>query len=367
MAATEGLALSIRGVSKVFPTPEGGEVRALDDVSLEVADGSFMVLLGPSGCGKTTLLRCIAGLEAPDSGQIDLKGTRIDDVPVWKRRVNTVFQSYALFPHMTVAQNVAFGLQMDKLPKDEIARKVDQSLALVRLQDLGGRRPHQLSGGQQQRVALARALAKEPEVLLLDEPLSALDLKLRRGMQLELKRLQHEVGITFVVVTHDQEEAMSMADRIAVMSDGRVEQVDSPVDLYQRPATTFVADFIGTSNAFAGDGIDGGASVAGLGVLPGHPSTDAVAGAAVLVVRPEDVRLVEAGEASGSRTPRRLGRLEGCAACRLDMPSVVLAVAAPQAGARPAGLCPLRPGAPWGLQGPRSACKLLARPAIALI
>ncbi len=183
MAATEASALSIRNVSKTFPTPEGGEVKALDAVSLEIADGSFTVLLGPSGCGKTTLLRCIAGLESPDSGEIDLKGVRIDDVPVWKRRVNTVFQSYALFPHMTVAQNIAFGLQMDKLPKDQIAKKVDAALEMVRLSGLGARRPSQLSGGQQQRVALARALAKEPEVLLLDEPLSALDLKLLPAMQ----------------------------------------------------------------------------------------------------------------------------------------------------------------------------------------
>ena len=299
MAATEGLALSIRGVSKAFPTPEGGEVRALDDVSLEVSDGSFMVLLGPSGCGKTTLLRCIAGLESPDAGEILLRDERIDDVPVWKRRVNTVFQSYALFPHMTVAQNIAFGLQMDKLPKDEIARKVDQSLALVRLSDLGGRRPHQLSGGQQQRVALARALAKEPEVLLLDEPLSALDLKLRRGMQLELKRLQQETHITFILVTHDQDEAMSMGDQVAVFNEGRIVQVGAPRDVYLRPQTRFVADFIGEANILDLTTDDTGAALTSWGPIPSEAwasDSPAFGGtSSTVAVRPEDVLLSAEG------------------------------------------------------------------------
>jgi len=300
VAATEASALSIRNVSKAFPTPEGGEVKALDDVSLDVADGSFMVLLGPSGCGKTTLLRCIAGLESPDSGEIDLKGTRIDDVPVWKRRVNTVFQSYALFPHMTVTQNVAFGLQMDKLPKGEIAQKVDRSLELVRLTGLGGRRPSQLSGGQQQRVALARALAKEPEVLLLDEPLSALDLKLRRGMQLELKRLQQETHITFVLVTHDQDEAMSMGDRVAVFNEGRIVQVGEPREVYLRPRTRFVADFIGEANIVDVITEGGGAAITGWGAIPGESwAADSPAigdGRRVAAVRPEDVMLTAGGD-----------------------------------------------------------------------
>ena len=295
MSAETVPALRVRGVSKVFPTPEGGEVRALDDVSLDVADGSFMVLLGPSGCGKTTLLRCIAGLESPDAGEIMLRDERIDTVPVWKRRVNTVFQSYALFPHMTVAQNIAFGLQMDHLPKDEIARKVDHSLELVRLTGLGGRRPHQLSGGQQQRVALARALAKEPEVLLLDEPLSALDLKLRRGMQLELKRLQQETHITFVLVTHDQDEAMSMGDQVAVFNEGRIVQVGEPREVYLRPRTRFVADFIGEANiidlAFEGSDV----VLSGWGVIPAEMwASDSPAAATegrVAAVRPEDVLL----------------------------------------------------------------------------
>ena len=295
MSAETVPALRVRGVSKVFPTPEGGEVKALDDVSLDVADGSFMVLLGPSGCGKTTLLRCIAGLESPDAGEIMLRGERIDTVPVWKRRVNTVFQSYALFPHMTVAQNIAFGLQMDRMPKDEIARKVDHSLELVRLTGLGGRRPHQLSGGQQQRVALARALAKEPEVLLLDEPLSALDLKLRRGMQLELKRLQQETHITFVLVTHDQDEAMSMGDQVAVFNEGRIVQVGEPREVYLRPRTRFVADFIGEANIIdlALEGSD--VVLSGWGAIPAETwaSDSPAAGTQghVAAVRPEDVLL----------------------------------------------------------------------------
>ena len=288
-------ALRVQGVSKAFATPEGGEVRALDDVSLDVADGSFMVLLGPSGCGKTTLLRCIAGLESPDAGEIYLKDERIDSVPVWKRRVNTVFQSYALFPHMTVTQNIAFGLQMDHLPKEEIARKVEQSLDLVKLSGLGGRRPHQLSGGQQQRVALARALAKEPEVLLLDEPLSALDLKLRRGMQLELKRLQQETHITFILVTHDQDEAMSMGDQVAVFNEGRIVQVGAPREVYLRPVTRFVADFIGEANILDLE-VDGtGASITGWGTVPAEAwAADSPAiggGSSVAAVRPEDVLL----------------------------------------------------------------------------
>jgi spermidine/putrescine transport system ATP-binding protein len=286
-------ALSVRGVSKAFTTPEGGEVRALDDVSLDVADGSFMVLLGPSGCGKTTLLRCIAGLESPDSGEILLRGERIDTVPVWKRRVNTVFQSYALFPHMTVAQNIAFGLQMDRLPKAEITRKVEESLELVRLGALGARRPQQLSGGQQQRVALARALAKEPEVLLLDEPLSALDLKLRRGMQLELKRLQQETHITFILVTHDQDEAMSMGDQVAVFNEGRIVQVGEPRDVYLRPRTRFVADFIGEANLLDLVADGAGVNVPGWGAVPQEAwapdSPNPTAGGHVAAVRPEDV------------------------------------------------------------------------------
>jgi spermidine/putrescine transport system ATP-binding protein len=283
-------------------TPEGGEVHALDQVSLEIEDGSFMVLLGPSGCGKTTLLRCIAGLETPDTGEILLHGKRIDDVPVWKRRVNTVFQSYALFPHMTVAQNIAFGLQMDKVAKAEIDRRVSESLEMVRLAGLGTRKPSQLSGGQQQRVALARALAKDPEVLLLDEPLSALDLKLRRGMQTELKRLQRETSITFVLVTHDQGEAMAMGDQVAVFDSGRIVQLGAPEEVYLRPRTAFVADFIGEANLIAALRSDGALTIAGLGATEASALANPEAvesGAVTLAVRPENVILTQVPDGAG--------------------------------------------------------------------
>jgi spermidine/putrescine transport system ATP-binding protein len=287
-------ALSVRDVTKTFQTPEGGQVHALDSVSLDIADGSFMVLLGPSGCGKTTLLRCIAGLESPDAGQITLRGQRIDDMPVWRRRVNTVFQSYALFPHMTVAQNIAFGLQMDKVPGAIIKRKVEESLDMVHLSGLGARKPSQLSGGQQQRVALARALAKEPEVLLLDEPLSALDLKLRRGMQSELKRLQRETSITFVLVTHDQDEAMAMGDQVAVFNAGRIVQVGEPRDVYLRPNSRFVADFIGEANVLFGTLDTYGLVIESLGLVARDRLLDGAqvpAGTVHVAVRPENVTL----------------------------------------------------------------------------
>ncbi len=291
-----GPALGITSVSKSFATPEGGEVHALDDVSLDIADGSFMVLLGPSGCGKTTLLRCIAGLESPDSGEIRLRGERIDDVPVWKRRVNTVFQSYALFPHMTVAQNIAFGLQMDKVAKADVDRRVGEALEMVRLVGLGSRKPSQLSGGQQQRVALARALAKDPEVLLLDEPLSALDLKLRRGMQTELKRLQRETSITFVLVTHDQGEAMAMGDQVAVFDSGRIVQLGAPEEVYLRPRTAFVADFIGEANLLKASRIGSGLEIIGMGLVADSALANPEApesGDVTVAIRPENVVLVE--------------------------------------------------------------------------
>ena len=297
--------LTIRNIVKTFPTPEGDLVRALDDVSLDVEDGTFTVLLGPSGCGKTTLLRCIAGLESPDSGDISLGGSRIDDVPVWKRRVNTVFQSYALFPHMTVAENVAFGLQMDKLPEKEITPKVQEALDMVQLGAMANRRPSQLSGGQQQRVALARALAKQPEVLLLDEPLSALDLKLRRGMQLELKRLQRETSITFVLVTHDQEEAMAMGDQVAVFNSGKIVQVGAPYDVYAAPQTRFVADFIGEANVLTATAAAGRLRVDGLGDLTDDqlatPAVDA-SGEVLVAVRPENVTVDKNPSGAGTVT-----------------------------------------------------------------
>jgi spermidine/putrescine transport system ATP-binding protein len=229
-----------------------GEVSAVDHVSMQIRDGEFFSMLGPSGCGKTTSLRMIAGFEYPTAGEICLSGRPIGTTPPFQRNVNTVFQSYALFPHMTVAENVAFGLEMKKVARAEIERRVDEALEMVRLAGYGGRRPRQLSGGQQQRVALARALVNRPDVLLLDEPLGALDLKLRKEMQLELKGLQERVGITFIYVTHDQEEALTMSDRIAVMSGGKVLQVGSPTEIYERPTCRFVADFIGESNFVKG-------------------------------------------------------------------------------------------------------------------
>ena len=243
----DGYAIEMRDVVKRF-----GEVYAVDHVSMGIRNGEFFSMLGPSGCGKTTSLRMIAGFEYPTSGEIYLNGTPIGSTPPFQRNVNTVFQSYALFPHMSVAENVAFGLQMKKVPGNEIGRRVDEALEMVRLGGYGTRRPRQLSGGQQQRVALARALVNRPDVLLLDEPLGALDLKLRKEMQLELKRLQERVGITFIFVTHDQEEALTMSDRIAVMSEGKVLQIGTPTEIYERPNCRFVADFIGESNFIRG-------------------------------------------------------------------------------------------------------------------
>ncbi|MDQ4024545.1 MAG: ABC transporter ATP-binding protein [Actinomycetota bacterium] len=238
----------LEGVTKVFK-----DTTAVDDVSVTVASGEFFSLLGPSGCGKTTTLRMVGGFEEPTGGRVYLGGDDVTDLPAYKRDVNTVFQSYALFPHLDVFENVAFGLRRRRVPKHAIGPRVEEMLELVDLGGLGGRRSNQLSGGQQQRVALARALINRPQVLLLDEPLGALDLKLRKSMQLELKRIQGEVGITFVYVTHDQDEAMTMSDRIAVMNAGRMEQVGPPEAVYELPATEFVAGFLGASNLLDGE------------------------------------------------------------------------------------------------------------------
>ena len=284
------------------------KVTALDAVSVTIRENEFFTLLGPSGCGKTTLLRLIAGFELPTSGHILLQGKEIGHLPPYKRPVNTVFQSYALFPHMTVAQNISFGLEMLGKPRNEIDRTTAHMLSLVQMEALAGRRTDQLSGGQQQRVALARALAPHPKVLLLDEPLSALDLKLRKEMQIELKRLQSETGITFVFVTHDQEEALTMSDRIAVMEAGNILQVGTPKEIYNRPARRFVADFIGDINIFeaelsdVADGrgqvtLPGGARLAARltesGIGPGTVS---------VAVRPEHLRLVAADDGEATVT-----------------------------------------------------------------
>jgi spermidine/putrescine transport system ATP-binding protein len=285
--------LTISRVTKRF-----GAFTAVDDLSLTVPEGSFFALLGASGCGKTTTLRMVAGLEEPSEGEITLSGKDITRLRPYRRPVNTVFQSYALFPHMTIEQNVAFGLVQRGVSRREIAPQVKQMLDLVELGALASRRPSQLSGGQQQRVALARALINHPQVLLLDEPLGALDLKLRRQMQIELKRIQTEVGITFVHVTHDQEEAMTMADTVAVMNAGRIEQLGAPTEIYESPATAFVANFLGQSNLLSGD-ITGSSGedvlFAAYGSRFAVPRGRArvTSGAAFLGVRPEKLHLVE--------------------------------------------------------------------------
>ena len=243
---------------KRFTAPEGGTVTALDEVSLAISAGEFVTLLGPSGCGKTTLLRCISGFEELDSGEVRIDGTPMTGVPAQHRPVNTVFQTYALFPHLRVEANVAYGLEVTGVPRRERTVRVAQALEQVGLQGLERRKPDQLSGGQRQRVALARAIINRPKLLLLDEPLSALDRNLRHSMQLELKTLQHELGICFLFVTHDQEEALTMSDRIVVLNHGRIEQIGTPEQLYHTPATTFVAEFIGDGALFAGS-VEGGA------------------------------------------------------------------------------------------------------------
>ena len=234
-------------------TKKFGDFVAVENVSLQIQTGEFFSLLGPSGCGKTTCLRMIAGFELPTEGEIRIGGNSMGDIPAYKRPVNTVFQNYALFPHMTIYENVAFGLEMKKVSRSEIKQRVNETLDMVRLPELADRKPRQLSGGQQQRIALARALVNRPQVLLLDEPLSALDQKLRKAMQLELKELQQQVGITFVFVTHDQEEAITMSNRIAVMNEGLILQVGDPVEIYERPNSRFVADFIGETNFIEGE------------------------------------------------------------------------------------------------------------------
>ncbi|QDY70793.1 ABC transporter ATP-binding protein [Qingshengfaniella alkalisoli] len=293
--------IEIDRVSKVFGSGPTA-FTALDDVSATIGRSEFFTLLGPSGCGKTTLLRAIAGFHPPTSGQIRLDGDDLSTKPPFERPVNTVFQSYALFPHMTVAQNVAFGLQMLKRPRAEIDRTVAEMLALVQMTAMADRRTSEISGGQQQRVALARALAPRPKVLLLDEPLSALDFKLRKEMQIELKRLQHETGITFIFVTHDQEEALTMSDRIAVMNAGKILQIGAPRDIYDHPAERFVADFIGDTNFFEGTLGDGGMVDLGNGttIQACLPAAGHVAkGAVTLAVRPEHARLTSETDSIG--------------------------------------------------------------------
>src|SRR4051812_10707110 len=283
--------IRLEGVTKRF-----GEMTAVDALDLEVPRGAFYALLGPSGCGKTTTLRMIGGFEEPTEGRVFLGGDDVTEHPPYKRDVNTVFQSYALFPHLSVEKNVAFGLERRSVGRDEVRTRAGEALDLVQLGHLGKRKPGQLSGGQQQRVALARALVNRPRALLLDEPLGALDLRLRRQLQIELKRIQQDVGITFVHVTHDQEEAMTMADTIAVMNGGRIEQAGSAAELYERPKTAFVANFLGVSNLIE-------ARVSGEGQVTTHdgaqlhvPACKGLSGDVRIGVRPEKVKLIGAGE-----------------------------------------------------------------------
>jgi putative spermidine/putrescine transport system ATP-binding protein len=278
-------AIEFINVSRVFSVRHdnlAGDVKAVDNVSAEIYDGEFFSLLGPSGSGKTTSLRMIAGFDRPNSGQILLYGRDVSNLPPYERDVNTVFQDYALFPHMTVGENVAYGLMIKKVSKPEREKRADEMLDLVQLPGFSGRKPSQLSGGQRQRVALARALINHPKVLLLDEPLGALDLKLRQQMQVELKSIQQRVGITFIFVTHDQEEALTMSDRIAVFNQGKIEQIGTPAEVYEHPATPFVANFVGTSNLIAGE------------------AAKRITGSeARFSVRPEKIHLAKADEKAG--------------------------------------------------------------------
>ncbi|MCX8997949.1 ABC transporter ATP-binding protein [Rhizobiaceae bacterium BDR2-2] len=275
--------VELESISKIY-----GDFRAAEDINLDIADGEFLILLGPSGCGKTTTLRMVAGFIEPTAGTIRIGGKDVTDLPPWERSTGLVFQNYALFPHLTVAQNVAFGLEMRKVPKAQIRPRVEEALQLVRLGHLAERYPRQMSGGQQQRVALARALAFEPDVLLLDEPLSNLDAKLRQEVRVEIRNLQQRLGITAIMVTHDQEEALTMADRLVVMSEGRICQVGSQRDLYDHPKTEFVASFVGRSSFLRGR-FSGGKfiSTGGLEIV----SDRKLVGSAVMAVRPERVRI----------------------------------------------------------------------------
>ncbi|MGF6174427.1 ABC transporter ATP-binding protein [Ensifer sp. 4252] len=286
----------LEGASKAFATPEGGSVTALDAIDLQVRRNEFLTLLGPSGCGKTTLLQAISGFVELDGGRILIDSEDMTDRPPYRRPVNTVFQNYALFPHMTVGENTAYALEVAGVAKGKRREQVAAALKMVGLSGMEGRRPRQLSGGQQQRVALARAIIARPKLLLLDEPLSALDKNLRQAMQIELKTLQHELGISFIFVTHDQQEALTMSDRVAVLSGGRIQQLDTPRAIYDRPVNSFVATFIGASNLFDGR-IDGDRLMTSDGTEIRHRRTpSAASGAATALIRPEQFFLADAGE-----------------------------------------------------------------------
>src|SRR5580704_6286233 len=295
-------AVTFDGVSKNF-----GEVKALDHVSLKIGRGEFMTLLGPSGCGKTTLLKLAAGFLAPDGGTVAIDGKCVNDVPTYKREIGMMFQNYALFPHMSVAENIGYGLKTRHVPRHDIRRRVADALALVKLTGMEDRKPRQLSGGQQQRVALARALVINPTVLLLDEPFSALDKNLRGSMQVELREIQRKLKVTTIFVTHDQSEALSLSDRLAVMSEGRIRQLGTPEEIYRRPCERFVASFVGDANVLRGrlERVDGALAIVALGAarikVPSGPLQGIAASAPVdLFVRPEQLRLTAAGETCAS-------------------------------------------------------------------
>ncbi len=365
---TKAVAVHAAAVSKVFGSG-ADEVQALREVSLDIRENEFFTLLGPSGCGKTTLLRLIAGFDEPSAGHIELHGQTLTGLPPYRRPVNTVFQSYALFPHLSVARNVSFGLEMLGTGADAIDTRVGEMLDLVRLGELANRKPAQLSGGQQQRVALARALANHPKVLLLDEPLSALDLKLRKDMQLELKRLQAETGITFIFVTHDQEEALTMSDRLAVMNDGRVLQVGTPSEIYEHPATRFVADFIGDTNflpaePLASSGAEGSYRLRDTDTVVAADDSGAGTDSApvTLAVRPERAELVFDGETPGGTVmPGTLSNVvyfgtDTIYHLTLDNGTTFRVRAQNHAGARSR----LEPGAAVRVHIPRDAVRVLA-------
>ena len=361
-------AVSLHGVTKRF-----GDTVAVDDMDLDVRPREFISLLGPSGCGKTTTLRMISGFERPDEGRVLISGTDTTDVPPHRRRVNTVFQSYALFEHMRVAENVAFGLKVKRQDRETISRKVREALDLVRLGELADRYPAQLSGGQRQRVALARAVVNEPEVLLLDEPLSALDLKLRQAMRHELGRLHEELGMTFIFVTHDQQEAITMSDRIAVMDQGRIDQLGTPTEIYERPASRFVADFIGETNLLTVTLLEADAGSATVRTPSGEvigcePVQGAAAGSdLVLTVRPQRVVVLAEEEPAPAGCALFGGVLRGLlflgdstrATVRLADGSELAAVRHNEAGAHPFGM--LRPGDRVQVGWPYEAACLLER------
>lgn len=296
--------LTIRGLQAHY-----GQTHALKDIDLDIEAGGMFAILGPSGSGKSTLLRVIAGFEQATEGELMLDGRDLLSVPANKREVGLMFQSYALFPHMSVAKNIAYGLEAERLSRTEVKSRVAEAIEMIGLEHLADRRPAQLSGGQRQRVALARSIVKRPKLLLLDEPLSALDRQLRVGMQSELKRLQRETGMTFVIVTHDQEEAMSLADRVALLRDGRIEQLGTPAELYERPNSRFCAEFIGNSTIVEGETVSEGVLLAGFGVLPlGVPKGSSIGERVLAVIRPEQVHL---GAVAGAHGAQVRGTFEG--------------------------------------------------------